>query len=148
MTRSGAAYYQCMAEMSNRAKGRWVAAATVGLVTVTWMWAAGEAAPGVMAAGILIGGPYALVVGTVLGAIAGRLDRHRELVLVALALMATLALDALPWPLVTSDAWWRDPMIPTFLVLSLVPPVGAALWLERRTRPTPAVAPAIARQTR
>ncbi len=103
---------------------------------------------GVMTAGIIIGGPYALVVGTVLGAIAGRLDRHRELVLVALALMATLALDALPWPLVMSDAWWRDPMIPTFLVLSLVPPVGAALWLERWTRPTPAVAPAIARQTR
>ncbi|MGE5183758.1 MAG: hypothetical protein ACM31C_16915 [Acidobacteriota bacterium] len=138
-----------MGELSNTAKGRWVAAAAVGIVTLTWMWVAGaSAASGVLAAGILIGGPYALVAGTVVGAIAGRLDRHRELVLVILGLSSALALDALPPALMAGDRWWHDPMMVTLFVLSLVPTIGCALWLERWTRPRAQLAPAIARGPR
>lgn len=139
-----------MGELSNTAKGRWVAAATVGIVTFTWMWAAGgSAATGVLAAGILIGGPYALVAGTVIGAIAGRLGRHRELVLVIAALVTALGLDSLPLLFMRADEWSNDPVMVTCFVLSLIPTIGCALWLERWTRPRADVAPAIvARQTR
>jgi hypothetical protein len=126
--------------MSNRAKGRWVALTTVAVVTLCWMCMANRDGAGVfLIAGIFVGVPYALVVGTVLGAIAGRLATHRELVLVVLAVMVTLALDALPVLLFSCTDCEIDPMLPTFLVQSLVPAVAAALWLERWTRPLPTV---------
>ena len=117
-----------------------MALATVAVVTLCWMCIANRDGAGAfLMAGIFVGAPYALVVGTVLGAIAGRLTSHRELVLVVLAVMVTLALDSLPVLLFSCKDCETDPMLMSSLVQSLVPAVAAALWLERWTRPLPTV---------
>jgi hypothetical protein len=130
--------------MSSTSKGRWVAFATVVIVTTAWSVATRQIEAGwdckplpptlFVSGGFCVGLPYGWLVGTIVGRLAGRLERARALIIVAAIIWALLA-DLVVAAFAGAARCTPEPPAAALFVLSIVPTIVGAIVLERWTRP-------------
>ncbi|HEY3804577.1 MAG TPA: hypothetical protein VGL61_18305 [Kofleriaceae bacterium] len=134
--------------MTPASKGRWIGAGVALLVTAAWLTTCVSVACQtclpvlVLFGGFVIGLPYGIAAGSVVGRFAGRARERRGLVIaqsMAWALALDTAVCAVLTPVVDDAAWrWRpdvDPLAATLIVLSMAIVIPGAVLLERMTRP-------------